>query len=1359
MLRIVLFGIVMTYWQEDSDCNRRPRESRGGESRSQKLTFEELESRSLLSVSSPWLTADVGVVSEGFETMTPGGGAFGVTATVGVGGAAGVGGVTDEVRFVYQYLVGDGQITARVADLLGDDWWASGGLSIRESLAAGAPNASLVSWSAGITTFSARDVHDDSTSPLATALSGAESYLRLSRAANTFTAYVSADGASWTSLGSHLLVMGETALIGLITSSSLTEAGRASADYANVEGPRPTENQSLSSVPVGIVAKYSSAWETWPAGAPQSGKFQYLWNSPVNWSQGSASADWNTGAVSDPASFRPLTYVVGVDGTFNAFKVDGDVARPDADPAGYLSLRSGLVHPGRAAGFAGSTKTNGVARYAIVAYTVPNLDPDRDEGGFFSIEDSILSKSSAVGDGLEVFVFTSADPASPKIRSYAAAVGGGSTVDREAIDFDGYLGYVPEGGVIYVAVGADGSDLSDESQFDFSISRTEPLVVADLKDDFPKSAGENLAPGWSVLWNPPTGWTPAGPSGDLATGVIGSAANYAAMFRQPASTTWTPSGSPPLTSAEPAGGAQIAFLGGDVTAVPGRSGPQQSPVAYDRYVIAAFEAPQSGLYALHDAWAEKLVDSGDPVEIRIYVGDRLVSTESAFAGPGAGKSRFSGDLGYVAKGETVYVALGPDGDDQADLVRFDFTVTEYAPRQKPLRASDLTPTLTITVPAPVYSSPGVQNAIQNTANIQAALTQAHNHTEGAANSGKVARVRLAAGQTYELDKSGIVLNSSSQQFLFRVDGYERIIFDGQGATLLVKNAQVGVFLGRQDGSDVTEKLVFQNFTIDYAQSALPFTQGVISSVTQLDSNSAKVKFDVDLGQYASPLDAKFSPASASGYLYEIVNGQATGRMLDGSWSSWVSDSSYSSSAIVHEAGDPANRFTHFVTRTPGLDVLLGSVGQGWLVHSRYNANFYFAGPDWITLDNVTSWASSGTFLTYFGSDHVSVLNSKLEIKPGSGRYQSSSADALHGRGREGLWIENSKFEAAGDDLFNAYGVNYVLLSQPNSTTLQLGVFSTSNPTTPTSFAAGAFVVGDQLAFFDPVTGAVLGKRRVTSVNVSTQRVTLDAPISGLPLFAGDPPGAANAKTNMFVMNVEAAANYLIRDSQFLNSFRFSLFIKANDVFVLGNQFTGGLEQAIMAVNEPSWPEGFVAERLWIQGNVFADNARGAMSRNRYFLSRDPATILVGVYLNPTGSTASNDFAVGLRSISHVTILDNVFEDWRGMAVSVRNARDVLIRGNTFAASYNDLPMRSSLDATSTTPGGRVVPPGPPLYDSSDNSGKYAAVYLHDDDGVRVDDNVFDLWDDTIGNEDDEDLSIAWLASGLKHLMIDGDDTP
>lgn len=1224
-----------------------------------RLGFESLENRDMLAaVPAPWLLHDVGVVGTAYQSMNLTPGPQGLTASIGTKGATGVGGSADDVRFLYQQMVGDGEISARIDNLNSDDWFAAAGVMIRESLNADAKNVSLLGWSAGATILSTRNSSAGNTTPTATAWLDGPQYLKLVRAGNNFSAYHSQDGQNWTQLGTtQTIAMSQTVYVGLAASAGLDAPETSTATLTHIVAPQPVVNTPIGSAPVGLVAKYSTAWGTWVPGQEQSGPFRYLWNAPDNWQPGIGAPNWSSGDITDVDNFQELYFVQNINGLFDGFKVDPDGILADTDPAQSLRLRSNLVYPGGIAGYVGSGGTNGYDRYAIVAYTVPNLDPNVDEGGFFTIEDSFLSKKSSSGDGVEVIVFTSNDPTKPIIRNYSNALQPGASVDTEVVSFDGFLGYIPEGGTIYVAVGADNSTTADEAGFDFSIWRSKPIEVAALTDDLPHQ-------------------------------VVGSTRNTS-------------------------------------------------------YVV-----PQSGLYGLHNAWGGLFGPTNGSVELFVYVGNQLVNNSPITIAPGFGIESLSMELGYIPKGETLTLSFG-GSVESLNALSFDMIVSEYAPREAPLRASDLSPTLTINVPPPVYSSPGVQNAIQNHANIQAALTQARNHTEGFPN--RVAAVRLAPNQTYEVTRTGIVLNSSSQQYLFNLNGYERIIFDGQGSTLLIANAQVGLFLARQDGSNVTEKLIFQNFTIDFRQDTLPFTQGVIHSVTQLDSNSVKVKFDVDLSQYDSPLDPRFTPASNGGFMYELdENGMATGRMVDGSWSSWVTDFGHSSQSIVHEAGDPPNRFTHFVTRTPGIDVLVSKgPGNGWLVRTRDNSNFYFAGINKVTLDNVVSYAGSGTFVSYFQSNNVSILNSRLEIKPGSNRYVSSSADALHGRARDGLWVENSKFEAAGDDLFNAYGLNFVLRSQPNSTTLNLGQFSTGNPSTPGNFNVRDIQVGDQLAFYHPPTGAVLGRRYVTAVNGAAQTVTLDSPISGLPIFNG-----AQGKTNMMVLNVDAVANYIIRDNEFLNSYRYGMFIKANDVYVMGNTFKGGLEAAIFAINEPSWPEGFLAERLRIQDNIFEDNARGAMSRNRYFLARDPATIMIGTYRNSTGSTNANQFASGLNQQHHFMILDNVFNDWRGMAISVRNSRDVTIAGNVFNQSFNDIPMRNVLDSTSSTPGGGTVSPGPPLFDTDDNTGKYAAIYLHDLNGVYIKDNVFNHRDNIVGNADDEDYDIIWLDTAIDHLLID-----
>lgn len=1229
------------------------------------LGFEALEPRHMLAaVLNPWNLTDVGHVGYASQQMELEGGSDGLSVDLITRQSKGVGSVADDFRFLYQQLAGDGEISARIDGIEGADWFAAAGISIRDSLAPESANISLLAWSAGGTVLSSRNEFGAGSSPLGNNWSPDANYVRLVRQGNMFSGYTSTDGINWSSVGDPLTVaMNSTVYVGLVTSGGLDDTQLGSASFSRIIAPQPTTQQSIGSAPVGLVAKYSTAWATWPSGMPQSGTFRYQWNAPQGWTPESTGADYGSGPITNPSSFRDLYYVTNVDGTYAAFKAEPDPSSLDSLPAESMQFRSDRVRPGAPSGIAVGSSTNGHDRYAIVSYTIPNLDPNIDEGGFFSIEDSFLSKVSGLGDDVEVLVFTSRDPSQPAVRNYARPVVAGTTADRETVSFDGALGYLAEGDTIYIAFGADDSSVGDEAFFDFSIWRSGPIHVAHVDNSTPFVVDDNT-------------------------------------------------------------------------------------------LTVTIPVPQSGLYSLHNGTAELFPFlQDDPVELTVQIGSRIVNEQPIILTSGLRRDSLAMNLGYIPKGESISLELTSNVASQLEFVGYDFDLVEYAPRVKPLRAEDLSPTLVINVPAPVFSSPGVQNAIQNTANIQAALTQAFNHTEGALNAGKVAHIKLAAGQTYELDKAGLVLNQQNQ-YLFNLSSYERLIFDGQGATLLIKNAQVGLFDVSSTGSSVQEKIVFQNFIIDHHQDFLPFTQGVIHSVTLVtpgDTNSVKVKFDVDLSKYASPLDPRFTPVSANGYFYELdERGFATGRMPDGGWSSYVPDSSYSATSIVHEAGDPPNRFTHFITRSPGISVLInGGPGNGWLVRTRTSTNFRFGGADWITLDNVTSWASPGAFMLYWQTGNLSLLNVKHEIKPGSNRYQSSSADSIHGRSRTGLWIENSKFEAAGDDLFNAYAQHFAIESQPNGTTFGLGVFNSSNPSNPGNFGVRDFVVGEQVALWDPVTGTVVARRYITGVNLAAQTITIDQPLTGVNLY-----NPSLAERNMFLINVDSVSNYFVRDSQFLNSFRFGMIVKGSDFYLLGNEYRGNLEAAIQAVNEPSWPEAFIAERLHIQGNTFADNARGAMARNRYFLSRDPADIVVGTYYNTTGSTAGNFFVSDRPQHHQIKILDNVFEQWRGMAVSVRNSRDVTISGNIFRTSVNDIALRTNLDSTTTLPGGSPIPVGPSLIDDDDTTGRYAAIYLYDVDGLTVKGNIFDHKDTVFGNIDDEDYDVRWDPLSIRHFLLE-----
>jgi hypothetical protein len=164
----------------------------------------------------PWTHTDVGAVgATGNATYTA------PTFTV-QGAGADVWGTADAFHYVYQPLNGDGTIIARVATVQNTASWAKAGVMIRGSLSPGSAQAfMLVSWSKGVA--DQRRTADGATSISAPGgLSAAPRWVKLVRTGNTITGFESADGTTWTQVGSSTFTMPSTVLVGLAVSSHVS---------------------------------------------------------------------------------------------------------------------------------------------------------------------------------------------------------------------------------------------------------------------------------------------------------------------------------------------------------------------------------------------------------------------------------------------------------------------------------------------------------------------------------------------------------------------------------------------------------------------------------------------------------------------------------------------------------------------------------------------------------------------------------------------------------------------------------------------------------------------------------------------------------------------------------------------------------------------------------------------------------------------------------------------------------------------------------------------------------------------------------------------------------------------------------
>ena len=149
-----------------------------------------------------WAFGDVGSPALPSQSALAGSG-LDVTA-----GGTDIGGTSDQFHFDYQWMPGDFDVQVRVAALGFTDLWSKAGLMARETLR---PNsrfaAVLASPMAGGAFFEARTAFRNATA----AMSGnfpvnyPNTWLRLQRATNVFTALASWDGQNWVRLGSATL--------------------------------------------------------------------------------------------------------------------------------------------------------------------------------------------------------------------------------------------------------------------------------------------------------------------------------------------------------------------------------------------------------------------------------------------------------------------------------------------------------------------------------------------------------------------------------------------------------------------------------------------------------------------------------------------------------------------------------------------------------------------------------------------------------------------------------------------------------------------------------------------------------------------------------------------------------------------------------------------------------------------------------------------------------------------------------------------------------------------------------------------------------------------------------------------------
>ncbi len=159
-------------------------------------------------------TADIGAVAA-TGAASYAGGAYQVS-----GSGADIWGKADEFRFVYATVSGDATLIARVASVQNTNAWSKAGVMIRESLASTAKNAFVAVTASNGVSFQRRTASGGSSASTKVAAIKAPYWVKLVRSGSLFSAYRSADGATWTAIGKAVTIsMGSTVYVGLAVTS------------------------------------------------------------------------------------------------------------------------------------------------------------------------------------------------------------------------------------------------------------------------------------------------------------------------------------------------------------------------------------------------------------------------------------------------------------------------------------------------------------------------------------------------------------------------------------------------------------------------------------------------------------------------------------------------------------------------------------------------------------------------------------------------------------------------------------------------------------------------------------------------------------------------------------------------------------------------------------------------------------------------------------------------------------------------------------------------------------------------------------------------------------------------------------
>jgi regulation of enolase protein 1 (concanavalin A-like superfamily) len=161
------------------------------------------------------------------------------------GGGTDIGGTRDQFHYVYEPIVGDVEIVARVRSMVNVDPWSKAGVMIRETLSGGSRHVSALVTPGNGYVFNRRAVAGEMGQQSPGGAGAAPGWLRVVRLGTRFEAFRSVDGLVWTSIGFEDIPMSPSVFVGLVVSSHNSRS-LETATFDSVQiGPPASEGNRM----------------------------------------------------------------------------------------------------------------------------------------------------------------------------------------------------------------------------------------------------------------------------------------------------------------------------------------------------------------------------------------------------------------------------------------------------------------------------------------------------------------------------------------------------------------------------------------------------------------------------------------------------------------------------------------------------------------------------------------------------------------------------------------------------------------------------------------------------------------------------------------------------------------------------------------------------------------------------------------------------------------------------------------------------------------------------------------------------------------------------------------------------------